>query len=125
MRQRPPAKPTHPRHSGHPGGRLDHARAAPADAQRDEQRIHGLNAALAAFAARPQDLRKAWLLESRLPALRDMLAWCVSRRIGYRVVDEDELARLVGSRHHEGVCLAMNPRPQPDLPALLRRLGDT
>ena len=87
-----------------------------------EVRLHGLNACLAAFARRPQDLRKAWLLESRLPAFKPMLAWCVRQRIGYRVVDADELARVSGSAHHEGVCLAMAPLCEQALAAGIGRL---
>ena len=91
--------------------------ASVAAARIGEVRLHGLNACLAAFARRPQDLRKAWLLESRLPAFKPLLAWCVRQRIGYRVVDVDELARVSGSAHHEGVCLAMAPLSEQTLAA--------
>jgi len=77
-----------------------------------EQRIHGLNACLAAFAHRPQALRKVYLAEARIPALKAVLAWCVQRRIGYRVVGSEDLDRLAGSRHHEGACFDLL-RPEP------------
>ncbi|MDE2176774.1 MAG: rRNA methyltransferase [Xanthomonadaceae bacterium] len=88
-----------------------------------EVRLHGLNACLTAFARRPQDLRKAWLLESRLPAFKPLLAWCVRQRLGYRVVDADELVRVSGSTHHEGVCLAMRPLSEQTLAAGIGRLS--
>ena len=87
-----------------------------------EVRLYGLNACLAAFAARPQDLRKVYLVESRLPALRDALAWCVKHRLGYRVVEEADLAKLTSSAHHEGVCFDMLRQPQPALGQLLDAL---
>ncbi len=91
----------------------------------DEVRLHGLNACLAAFAARPDDLRKVWLSEARIAALKPVLAWCVKHRIGYRVVeDEAELAKLTGTERHEGVCFQMRRRTDPDLPTLLKNLGD-
>ena len=86
---------------------------------KNEVRLHGLNACLAAFAARPQDLRKIYLSESRLAALRDPLAWCVKHRLGYRVVEEADLAKLTSSAHHEGVCFEMLRKPQPSLAQLL------
>ncbi len=91
--------------------------ALTAAARTEEVRLHGLNACLTAFARRPQDLRKAWLLESRLLAFKPLLAWCVRQRIGYRVVEADELARVSGSAHHEGVCLAMLPLREHTLAA--------
>lgn len=82
-----------------------------------EARHFGLNACLAVFAQRPQSVRKVWLAEERIAALREVLAWCVARRIGYRVVDADELAKVSGSAHHEGVCMAVLRRAPLTLPA--------
>lgn len=69
-----------------------------------EIRLYGLNACLAAFAKRPDALRKVYLTEARIPALKPVLAWCVKHRLGYRVVEEGDLDKLTSSRHHEGVC---------------------
>lgn len=87
-----------------------------------EQRVCGLNAARAAFAARPDALRKVYLSESRIGTLRELLAFCVAKRLGYRVVEDAELERISGSSHHEGVCLLMQPRPELDLDGLLAAL---
>ncbi|HEX5755917.1 MAG TPA: TrmH family RNA methyltransferase [Arenimonas sp.] len=87
-----------------------------------EQRVYGLNACLALFAARPQDLRKLWLLESRLTALKPVVAWCVKQRIGYTVVGDEDLQKLSGSSHHEGVVMAAVPRAELSLSNWLRDL---
>lgn len=92
-------------------------------AREPEQRIHGINACRAAFAHRPQDLRKAWLTEASILMFKPMLAWCVEHRIGYRVVEEDDLARLSGSSHHEGVCLDLRVPTAITLEALLGRFA--
>lgn len=55
------------------------------------------------FARRPEALRKLYLVESRIPSLQPLLKWCAANRIGYRVVEEDDLRRLAASSHHEGV----------------------
>jgi TrmH RNA methyltransferase len=87
-----------------------------------ETRIYGLNACLAAFAKRPDAVRKVYLVESRIPALKPVLAWCVARRIGYRVVEDADLDRLTSSRHHEGVCFDLLRAPPIELRDLLASL---
>lgn len=89
-----------------------------------ELRLYGLNAVRAVFARRPEALRKLYLAEARIPQLQPLLKWCVSRRIGYRVVGEEDLQKLAASAHHEGVVAeVLRDTPQPlstwlrDLPA--------
>jgi len=84
-----------------------------------EVRLYGLNACLAAFAKRPDALRKVYLTEARMPALKHVLAWCVQHRLGYRLVEDADLDKLTGSRHHEGVCFEMRRAPPLTLPKLL------
>ncbi|GAP64903.1 tRNA/rRNA methyltransferase yfiF [Mizugakiibacter sediminis] len=112
MNRRPPRAP-----SRRPQAPRGHA--APRE---EEQRLFGLNACRAAFAHRPQDLRKVWLAETRIATLKPVLAWCVKHRLGYRVVDDAELARITGTQHHEGVCFAMRGAAAPRLAGLLRAL---
>ncbi|MDG6348817.1 TrmH family RNA methyltransferase [Luteimonas sp. 8-5] len=91
---------------------------------KDEQRLYGINAVRAAFARRPQALRKLYLDEARIPQLQPLLKWCVANRIGYRVVADEDLRRLAASSHHEGVVADMlREEPQP-LTGWLRDLGD-
>lgn len=87
-----------------------------------EQRMYGLNACLALFAHRPQALRKVWLLESRIPALKPVLAFCVKNRLGYTVVEAEDLERLSGSAHHEGVVFGAMPAEELSLSNWLRDL---
>lgn len=87
-----------------------------------ELRLFGLNACLALFGRRPQDLRKVWLTEARITALKPVLAWCVKHRLGYRVVGEEDLAKLTGTQHHEGVCFDALRAPELALSMLLALL---
>ncbi|MEP7041743.1 MAG: TrmH family RNA methyltransferase [Dokdonella sp.] len=96
---------------------------APSTATR-ETRLYGLNACLAAFAKRPESLRKVYLTEARIPALKNVLAWCVKHRLGYRVVEEADLDKLTASKHHEGVCFDLLRAPPLLLDELLSRLPD-
>ncbi|MFZ2754049.1 MAG: TrmH family RNA methyltransferase [Lysobacteraceae bacterium] len=80
------------------------APAEPARQRRDvELRLYGLNAVRAVFARRPQAIRKLYLAEARIPQLQPLLKWCVANRVGYRVVEQDDLQKLAASAHHEGV----------------------
>src|SRR5690606_31474658 len=94
-----------PAAAGWPQAREPDAAAAPAPrpARRAEVRLYGLNAVQAVFERRPQAIRKLYLLQSRVHALRPLLAWCVQNRVGYRVVEAEDLDRLAASSHHEGV----------------------
>ncbi len=95
---------------------------APAPQRSPETRLYGLNACRAAFARRPDALRKVYLVEARIPALKQVLAWCVQHRIGYRVVEEGDLDKLTSSRHHEGVCFDFQREEPLSLDAFLARV---
>ena len=88
----------------------------------DELRVYGINACLAIFQRRPDDVRKVYLTEARLGVLKPVLAWCVERRIGYRVVANTDLDKLTQSQHNEGVCFEVRRRPLLALSTLLQRL---
>ncbi len=91
----------------------------PRPAKIKEFRLHGLNACLAAFKKRPESIRKLWLLEARIPKLTELLAYCVKNRIGYNVVENEDLEKLTASAHHEGVCIAITPEPELNLSSWL------
>lgn len=79
-----------------------------------ELRLHGLNAVQAVFERRPDAIRKLYLTKARIPTLQPLLKWCASNRIGYRVVEDDDLKKLAASSHHEGVVadvLRVEPAP--------------
>ena len=97
----------HAAHAGSPGRPV----------RREELRLYGLNAVDAVFRRRPEAIRKVYLVESRIAALKPLLAWCVKHRVGYRVVGDEDLERLAASSHHEGVVadvLKTEPRPLDD-----------
>ncbi len=95
---------------------------APVPQRGAEIRFYGLNACLAAFAKRPDAVRKVYLTEARIPAMKPVLAWCVKHRIGYRVVEDADLDKLTASRHHEGVCFDLLRTPLLELSSWLATL---
>ena len=79
--------------------------------KREELRVFGVNACRAVFEHRPGAIRKAYLLQSRVPEFRDTLAALARNRIGYRIVENEDLAKLTQSTHHEGVCFEVLRAP--------------
>ncbi|MEP6939846.1 MAG: TrmH family RNA methyltransferase [Rudaea sp.] len=96
----------------------------PESAQRrgQELRVHGRNACLAVFAHRPDDVRKVYLTEARIGDFKPVLAWCVKHRLGYRVVEAEDLERLTETQHHEGVCFEVRRHPPLAVDAMLQAI---
>lgn len=91
--------------------------------QRDEIRVFGLRAAQAIAAERPGDIVRMYLTEERLRDFRTVLERLARDRKAYHVVGSDELDRVAGSLHHEGVCVLAKPRPEQSLAALTAELA--
>lgn len=87
------------------------------------ERVYGLAAALAAFAARPDAVMSIAYTRTQRRALADMLRAAARRRIAYREVEAEELARMAQSVHHEGVCLLVAERPALTPAELLKSVG--
>ena len=98
--------------------------AEPARQQRRdvELRLYGVNAVQAVFARRPNAIRKLYLAEARIPQLQPLLKWCVANRVGYRVVEQDDLQKLAASAHHEGVVADVLREEPQSLSPWLREL---
>jgi tRNA G18 (ribose-2'-O)-methylase SpoU len=76
--------------------------AVMATANKTELKYYGVNAVLAVFAVRPQDIVKVLLLESRKREMSELLKWCAKEKKAYRFVGRDDLDKLTESTHHEG-----------------------
>lgn len=117
-----PAVPRRARDEEPPESSTDPGASAPRHARSEELRLYGFNAVQAAFARRPDAIRKLYLAEARIPQLQPLLKWCVAHRVGYRVVDEADLRKLAASAHHEGVVADVLREPPQSLTAWLEAL---
>ncbi len=88
-----------------------------------ETRIYGRHAVAAIAEHRIDAVRKVYYHRSAQNQLADLLRWCAANRIGYREVELDDLHKLSGSEHHEGVVLEITKPEQPTIAALLERLA--
>ncbi len=85
----------------------------------DVLKVHGQHAANAVLARRLGDVVRGYFDESRRASFGEAMRTLAGARIAYRLVPEDELARVAKSQHHEGVCLLVRPRPPLELEAFL------
>lgn len=91
---------------------------------RDEAVIFGLRAALAVAAHRPHAIRRAFHTKKRRREVGPLLSATAAQRRPYREVDRDELRKIAGTVHHEGVAVVCDPLPLITPEALLAGLGD-
>ncbi len=90
----------------------------------EEQKICGFHACQGVFERRPDDIIRVYLTEDRTRHVSAMLKWCAAQRRAYNVVAAENLERLSGSSHHEGIMiLARKPQGLDDA-ALLRGVRD-
>jgi RNA methyltransferase, TrmH family len=88
------------------------------------QRVYGLSAALAIFEHRPDAVISIAHTEAVRRPLAPLLSEAARRRIAYREVDDETLARMAESVHHEGVCLLVRPLPPVTLDDVARLAGE-
>jgi RNA methyltransferase, TrmH family len=87
-------------------------------------RIHGRAACLAVAADRFGAIRKLWHSRKRAGELGPLLSKLAAAKVGYREVDDEELTRVAGSEHHEGICLDIVRLPESTVDDLRERLAD-
>jgi len=80
-------------------------RPAPRHRDRNEEKFHGLRACEALFAQRPGDIVRVYVSEQRKRQFAPLLEYCVRERKGFQVVGQENLERLTGSIHHEGIAI--------------------
>jgi TrmH RNA methyltransferase len=75
------------------------------------ERVAGLAAARAVLAMRPRDvLHIAYAPEAR-KQVAELLRTAAQHRIAYREIAADELGKVAGTLHHEGVSVQVRARP--------------
>jgi TrmH RNA methyltransferase len=99
------------------------ARERPPRKSDDTERVFGVAAARAVLLLRPADvLSLAHTPEARRD-VAELLRAAAQARIAYREVARDELERMAGSLHHEGVCLRVRKKPEASLDGLVKSLA--
>lgn len=83
--------------------------------KRNELKIYGLHACRAIWDQNRERIIRAYVTNSRLKEMGEMLKWCASTKRAYHVVTDEELEKITASVHHDGVCiLSRMPEPLDD-----------
>ena len=88
-----------------------------------EAKFYGLRACDALVSARAEAIHRAFFDERTAPRYGELMRELARRRRPYRVVDDEELAKVAGTQHHEGVCIVADELPEPDSDLVLRSLS--
>lgn len=100
---------------------------APSEPGRGEEIVYGRRAGLAVLARRPRDVLRIACAPDLRREVEDALRSAPDlERVQRAEADDARLARLAGSDHHEGLCVATTPRrfvPLRDLGDALVRTG--
>jgi len=112
---RPASRPSPASRPAPPAGPRRHKAAG-------EETYHGLRACEAIFARRPDEIVRVYLTAARKPTCAKLLAWCAERRRGFQIVAEENLRRISGSTHHEGVAILAKSIRRWGLEDLLRQV---
>lgn len=99
--------------------------ATPRHKAASEETYHGLRACEALFARRPGEIVRVYLAAARKPRLARLLGWCAEHRRGFQIVEEENLRRISGSTHHEGVAILAKAIRRWSLDDLLREVEST
>lgn len=93
-----------------PNGSKPERKPIPKAERKAEQKICGFHAAMAVFAARPQDIIRAYVTEETRKPFGPLLKYCAQNRLAYHIVTPEDLEKVSDSDHHEGVCLLVRAK---------------
>ncbi len=69
----------------------------------------GVQCCLTIAEQRRDEIRRLFVAPGQQETFGRLLAWCAKRDIPTKIVEDDELARVAGTEHHEGVCVEAKP----------------
>lgn len=90
-----------------------------ASGKSDSVCIVGRNACLALFARRKNDIEKVSIQRETVSGLEELQTWCTKNRVPLKVTTQDELERIAGGKHHEGIAILAKPIGNVSLRELL------
>jgi len=127
----PTGKPQRPeRGSKRPSGRgAPSPKSRTEDARRhrgrEEEVYCGARACATLFARRPEAIVRVYLAAARRQMFATLVEWCARQHRGFQVVAEENLQRITGSIHHEGVAILARAIPRRNLEDVLRESTGT
>ena len=91
--------------------------------RREELKVFGLHASLALAQKRRADIIRVYLTPARKREFSEVLSWCAKEKKAYHLVEEEELSKVSGTLHHEGVCILARRKFQPSFAELMEKFS--
>lgn len=88
-----------------------------------EVKVVGTYACLALFKVRPQDVIRVYLTQTQVKEFSTMLSWCAQQRKAYHIVTNEDLEKISGTEHHEGVCILTKRAARNDFRTIVEKLA--
>ena len=86
-----------------------------------DKTLYGKNACLAFFKHNPNAIKRIFFNSDTSPAFKEVSQHCAQNKKPYRMVDNEELAKLTKSQHHEGVAMVVRLWPMDDHETFLKK----
>ena len=87
-------------------------------------KYYGVQCCLAIFEGRKSDIKRVFVSHDNEEIFDHVLNWAHRRNVPYRIVSDEELARVSSTEQHEGVCLEARPLELLTPAALVRKVSD-
>lgn len=78
--------------------------------RKEETIIYSENSCKAVFTHRPDAIVKAFIVQEKTYEFKALIAYLVENRLGYDVVEDEQLTKIAQTPHHGGVCLIVKKR---------------
>lgn len=75
------------------------------DQTRQELKFYGFHACLGLWKSRPDDIVRVYIEQRHVKEAGLLLRWCASKAKAYHIVSAEEMEKVSGSVHHEGLCI--------------------
>jgi TrmH RNA methyltransferase len=90
----------------------------------DEQKIYGEHACMAAFKHRPDAIVRLYLNQETARRHGPLMSFLASQRKAYKVIKDDELARVSATQHHGGMVMVVKKNAALTLDDLFLETAD-
>ena len=74
-------------------------------------KYYGIHACLMLFEKRAEAIFRIYLDPSNLKRFSPLLKWSAQKKIAYHIIPTEELDKVSGSVHHEGICIVAKELP--------------
>lgn len=90
----------------------------------DEQKIYGEHACIAAFKHRPDAIVRLYLNQETARRQGPLMSFLASQRKAYKVIKDDELARVSATQHHGGMVMVVKKNTALTLEDFFEEMND-